>query len=154
MQLVLVARSQDFAARFMTAYKSDTTVHCTTISPKMFEEIKLRQGLVKTDEMKEAIENIQSVRIVESSRNARACFGNAETLLQKNRNRFEIVLERKTADESTLIGVRRRNKTIVECVALYLRPRKSSPFMIINLTGTHLDEVMRLMQGKFGGSFN
>ena len=84
-----VAQAQDFAQHFVSSCNDDTTISCITISPKMFEEIRIRQGLVKDESMREAINDIKSVRIVEARRHCKKHFNKASSQLSRNSNRFD-----------------------------------------------------------------
>ena len=79
-------KSQDFAQKFVTLCKSDTTVRCVTVSPKMMEQLAAHQTDAHPDEITEAIGKLKSARIVTASASH---YEKAEKLLKKNARRFK-----------------------------------------------------------------
>ena len=73
-------KSQDFAQKFVTLCKSDTTVRCITVSPKMMEQLAAHQTDAHPDEITEAIGKLKSARIVTASASH---YEKAEKLLKK-----------------------------------------------------------------------
>lgn len=79
-------KSQDFAQKFVTLCKSDTTVRCVTVSPKMMEQLAAHQTDAHPDDITEAIAKLKSARIVTAPAHR---YDQAEELLKKNARRFK-----------------------------------------------------------------
>ena len=137
-----VAQAQDFAQHFVSSCNDDTTISCITISPKMFEEIRIRQGLVKDESMREAINDIKSVRIVEARRHCKKHFNKASSQLRRNSNRFEVLPE---STDKNIVAVRRRGGNIVEYVTICHIQKKDQQFLIIDITGNDLSSVVKYL---------
>lgn len=137
-----VAQAQDFAQHFVSSCNDDTTISCITISPKMFEEIRIRQGLVKDESMREAINDIKSVRIVEARRHCKKHFNKASSQLSRNSNRFEVLPE---STDKNIVAVRRRGGNIVEYVTICHIQKKDQQFLIIDITGNDLSSVVKYL---------
>lgn len=144
----LASQAQDFAQHFIETCNDDTAVSYVTISPKMFEEMKIRQGLVKDESMRKALDDIKSVRIIEVTRKGKKYFNKAESQLKRNSNRFELLPESST---NNLVAVRKRNGNIVEHLTICYMPKKEPQFLILDITGNNLNSVIRYLdQLKLG----
>ena len=82
------SEAQDFASRFMQECKSDTAVHCITISPKMMEKMMKSNNGAQNDGMTDILSKLKSTRIVETSHNAEIYLRKAEELMKRNSYRY------------------------------------------------------------------
>lgn len=125
-------QGQDFASRFMHEISKDTSISCETISPKMLETLMKIHNENK-DENTSLISKLKSVRIIHVPKRSKAYFKNAETLLDRNKNRFTEVTEVRNA-ENKKIFLRKKDELILELVLLNMDTIQNK-LTIINLTG-------------------
>lgn len=142
--------SPDFAEKFMTTYKSDSTLQCVTVSPKMMMQL-VKQNTEEPKEEKhphnimQAMAKLKSARIVNGSAEY---FQKAETLLKKNKGRFQNVQEYETDTQKGAFYTRKdKNGQTVEFVMLYAE-QEHNRFTIINLTGDIDEEFLCFLYNK------
>lgn len=142
---------QDFASRFMTDFETDTLVQCYTVSPKMMEKlIRIHEEKEHTDKSEQHIRyllsKLKSARFIIGTRRGERYYKHAEQLMAKNKNRFSLLAEGATesADQHTLLYVRKRDEVIVELVMLSLNEAEHA-FNAVNFTGEMDDAFIRLL---------
>ena len=132
-------RSPDFAEKFMTLCKNDTTVKCITVSPKMMEQLVKQQGEERPENYMQAIAKLKSMRIVSASADY---YQKAEDLLTKNSRRFHADRDYRTESQHGAFYTRKNKKgDTVELIMLY-EDCTSSQLTIINLTGDIDEEFL------------
>ncbi len=138
---VSAQQSLDFAEKFITLCKSDSTVKCITISPKMMEQLVKQHLEEKPENIVQAIEKLKSARIVSARA---ALFEKADSLLKKHKRRFTAVKEYGGTD-SKIHGAfySRKNKKgqTVELVMLR-EDAENNSLTIVNLTGDIDEEFL------------
>jgi hypothetical protein len=140
--------AQDFASRFMQECKSDTAVHCITISPKMMEKMMKSNNGVQNDGMMDILSKLKSTRIVETAHNAESYLRKAEDLMKRNSYRYS-AFSGSAANENSTIYVRKRKNLIVELVMLH-KIRHEGKFQIIDFTGNMDNEFISNLTRKMG----
>lgn len=131
--------SPDFAQKFMTLCKKDSTVNCITISPKMMEQLVKQQADGRPENITQAIAKLKSARIVNTTAEH---YQKAEGLLLKNKQRFQVVKNFET-DEAYGAFYSRKNKegNTVELVMLRVDTVQNT-LTIVNLTGDIDEEFL------------
>lgn len=129
-------KGQDFASRFMHEVSKDKSIRCETISPRMLETLMKTDDKEESEETKETkslISKLKSVRIIHAPRHSGTYFQKAETLLDKNKNRFTEAMD-ECNDENKKIFLRKKDDIILELVLLNLDTLQNK-LTIVNLTG-------------------
>ena len=133
-------KSPDFAEKFMSLCKADTTVRCITISPKMMEQMVRQHAEDRPENIVQAIEKLKSARIVTA---AAHYYDKADSLLQKNRRRFKAEKEYETEHQVHGAFYSRKNRKgqTVELVMLR-QDNARNQLIIVNLTGDIDEEFL------------
>lgn len=136
---VFAQHAPDFAEKFMTLYKSDSTLKCITVSPKMMEQLAGKHEEGRTENMIQAIAKLKSARIVSGNADY---YQKAVELLEKNKNRFKAEREfRKETSHGAFFLRRDKGGNTVEMVMLREEPQNDK-FTIVNLTGDIDEEFL------------
>jgi hypothetical protein len=132
-------RSLDFAEKFMTICKQDTTVKCITVSPKMMEQLLKQQAGEHHENLRPAIGKLKSMRIVEASADY---YQKAEDLLTKNSRRFHADRDYNSDHQHGAFYSRKNKKgDTVELIMLHEDCQKNK-FTIVNVTGDIDEEFL------------
>lgn len=145
MQMTALAQhAPDFAEKFMSIYKSDSTLACVTISPKMMMQLVKQHDEKEGEEKRpenilQALSKLKSARIITGTNDY---YEKAEQLLIKNNKRFQPVEEFKTDEQRGAFYSRKDKKgQTVELIMLCAKTEKNL-FTIINLTGDIDEEFL------------
>ncbi len=133
MQVAAFAQhSPDFAEKFMTLHKADTTLRCVTVSPKMMEQLVKIHDEDKPEMIVQAIAKLKSARIVSGNADH---YQLAEELLQKNSQRFKAEQTYRSEEQHGAFYTRKdKQGNTVELIMIREEPQYDK-FVIINLTG-------------------
>ena len=132
-------QAPDFAEKFMTLYKADSTLKCITVSPKMMEQVAGLHEEGENDSIVQAIAKLKSARIVSGNADY---YQKAIELLEKNKRRFKAEQEFRKEDLHGAFFTRRDRKgNTVELVMLQEEPQNDR-FTIVNLTGDIDEEFL------------
>ena len=124
--------SPDFAEKFMTMHKADSTLKCVTVSPKMMEQLARLHDDNRSDNIVQAIAKLKSARIVTGNADH---YEKALDLLRKNPQRFTAGKEYRTEGQHGIFYTRNdREGNTVEFIMLCEEPQNDK-CTIINLTG-------------------
>ena len=135
--LIPSAWGQDFATKFMEQCGEKDKMECQTVSPKMME--KVMDILADPDENED--EEVQEY--LTADRHAEKLFRKAESLIEKNKNRFSPLAEDSAGDHNRIF-VRRHDDVVRELVMLQLSPGKDL-LTIVDLTGEMDEKFMKLL---------
>ena len=145
--LIPSAWGQDFATKFMEQCGEKDKMECQTVSPKMME--KVMDILADPDENEDEevqeylLSKLKSARIITADRHAEKLFRKAESLIEKNKNRFSPLAEDSAGDHNRIF-VRRHDDVVRELVMLQLSPGKDL-LTIVDLTGEMYEKFMKLL---------
>ena len=132
-------RSFDFAEKFLSRCKGDSTVKCVTISPKMLEQMLKQHEGDRNESLVQAIGKLKSVRIVTAHENY---YQQAEDLLLKNSRRFKAEKDyRSEHDHGAFFTRKDKEGNTVELIMLH-EDCNSQQLTIINLTGDIDEEFL------------
>jgi hypothetical protein len=135
----LAQRSLDFAEKFLTLCKNDSSVKCVTVSPKMMEQMVKRAADGWENNYMQAIAKLKSMRIVTA---AADYYQKAEDLLTKNNRRFKAEQDYRTDTQHGAFYTRKNKKgETVELIMLHENCNKNV-FTIINVTGDIDEEFL------------
>lgn len=136
---VFAQHAPDFAEKFMSIHKADSTLKCITVSPKMMEQLVKSYDDVKPENIVQAIAKLKSARIVTGhAENYRL----AEELLQRNSQRFKAQQAYQTEVHRGAFYIRKdKNGDTVEFVMICEEPQRNK-FIIVNLTGDIDEEFL------------
>lgn len=131
--------SPDFAEKFMSIHKADSTLQCVTVSPKMMGQLVKSYDDVKPENIVQAIAKLKSARIVTGpAENYRL----AEELLQRNSQRFKAQQTYQTEVHRGAFYTRKdKNGDTVELVMI-CEELHANKFVIVNLTGDIDEEFL------------
>ncbi len=136
---VMAQRSLDFAEKFMTICREDSTIQCITVSPSMMEQLVKQQHADQETDLVQAIGKLKSMRIVTAKADY---YQKAEDLLTRNKGRFRADRDYRTAGQHGAFFTRRNKKgETVELIMLHEDCRKGK-LTIINVTGDIDEEFL------------
>lgn len=122
-------------------------MECQTVSPKMMEkvmDILADPNSNKNEDVQEyLLSRLKSARIITAGRHAEKLFRKAESLIEKNKNRFSPLAEDSARDHNRFF-VRRHDNVVRELVMLQLSPERDQ-LTIVDLTGEMDEKFMRLL---------
>lgn len=148
---VMAQRGQDFALRFMQQCKGDTALHCVTVSPKMMEQLVKKADTGHNEHIAQAIEKLKSARIITTYVHGEGYYQMAESLLQKNAQRFRHDKSYQSEHAyGTFYSRKDRNGKTVEMIMLHT-DTKTRQLVIVNLTGDIDQEFINSLSKSFGG---
>lgn len=133
MTVAIVAKAQDFATRFREECKS-TALQCVTVGPKMMEAAVANAGHKgeNAEDINHIMSQLTSMQVITATKNRKAFFAKAQTLLKRNDNRFELYRVLTERNKRSQINIRKQEGKVVELVLLTLT---SKEFTLINFTG-------------------
>lgn len=144
---------QDFASRLMERCADDTAIYCITISPKMMEQLAMKQADDRKEEMMaRAIQKLKSARIITASTKADHYYGIAEELLERNKQRFHHGDDyRKATAYGSFYTRNGKGGTTVELILLHADQKKDN-MVVVNLTGDLDEEFVETLRENFSGN--
>lgn len=129
----------DFAEKFMSLCKDDSTVSCVTVSPKMMVQLVKQHIEGRPEGISHAISKLKSARIITASADY---YQKAEDLLQKNSRRFRAEQDYRTDDQHGAFYTRRNKKgETVELIMLHENCERDR-LTIVNVTGDIDEEFL------------
>jgi hypothetical protein len=140
MQVATFAQhAPDFAEKFMSLYKADSTLKCVTVSPKMMEQVVKTKEEGRPENIVQAIAKLKSARIVTGNADY---YLRAEELLEKNSQRFKAEQTYRSQEQHGAFYTRKgKNGNTVEFIMIYEEPQYDK-FIIVNLTGDIDEEFL------------
>ena len=145
-QVATLAQSApDFAEKFVTIHKADSTLKCITVSPKMMEQLVRLHNDGRSENLHQAIAKLKSARIVSGNADY---FQKAVELLEKNKSRFHAEREYRTDGIHGAFFTRRDKKGDTVELILLLEEPQNDKFTIVNLTGDIDEEFLCFLYNK------
>lgn len=136
---VSAQRTQDFAMKFVSQHKADSTIECVTVSPKMMEQLVQQQVEGRSENIMQAIAKLKSMRIVSAKAEY---YEMAEQLLKKNAKRFQPQKDYEGENARGAIYTRKNRKgDTVEIIMLHQDTHKER-LTIVDLTGDIDEEFL------------
>lgn len=135
-------KTTDFTEHLLKESVVKESVDCITLTQQMLGRIGklalLSSGLDKNAaaDMRELLDQCQSLRVLAGEKNVEECRSKALTLLRKNRNRYLLF------DEENGVWFRIQGKRIVE-VVLLPNVVKDGRFVLVGITGDFSEKTLR-----------
>jgi len=142
--LAATAQQQiDFAEKFLSVCRDDTTVHCVTVSPRMMLQMMRHAGEGRSEQTLAAVSKLKSMRIVTATADH---YDSALELLSSHRRRFTEQHSWHTDSiEGSMFTRKNRRGETVELVMLK-RTEQPAEMMIVCLTGSIDEDFMRSLR--------
>ena len=131
--------SPDFAEKFVSLCKGDSTVKCITVSPKMMGLMLKQDTDDRPEQLMQVIAKLKSMRIVSAPDHY---YQQAEDLLIKNSRRFQPQRDYRTKDQHGAFYTRKNQQgETIELILLH-EDCSSNQFTIVNVTGDIDEEFL------------